>query len=68
MTGVRVQQRSLGAKALHQSARGDARLGGDRPQRQLSGSAAQHDPHQCREHIDILCLTAPWTHPVVDIN
>ena len=66
--GVRVQQLSLGTKALHQGARRHARLRGDRTQRQLRGPAAQHDPHQCREHIDILCLTAPWTHPVLDIN
>ncbi len=66
--GVRVQQFSLGTKALHQSDRRHAHLGGDRPQRQLRRSAAQHDPHQCREHIDILCLAAPWTHLVLDIN
>ena len=66
--GVRVQQFSLGTKALHQSARRHARLRGDRPQCQLHRSAAQHDPHQGREHIDILCLAAPWTHLVLDIN
>ena len=68
VTGVRVQQRSLGTKSLHQRTRRDARRRGDRTQRQLRRPAAPHDPHQCREHIDILCLTAPWTHLVLDIN
>ena len=68
VSGVGVQQRSLGTKALYQSARRHPRLRGDRTQRQLRRPAAQHDPDQCREHIHILCLTAPWTHRVLDIN
>ena len=61
--GMRQQHRAFGAKPLDQRAGGDARLGGDLAQRQLRGPAAVHHPHQCREHIYILCLATPWTHP-----
>jgi hypothetical protein len=62
MTSMREQQRALGTEPLHQRACGEARFGGDLPQRQFRRAATAHDPHQRREYIGVLGLSSSWTH------